>query len=155
MPVLLEIIPRLVHPADPADYFSHEQVATWSLGLPEYPRAPYYRTCQTAVHTDAHLYEFVVPMVPPSWNDQARLAAYAADLIRGATPTAVAVAILDVCAPAVDHGRDYYTHWMLTHFLLDGHHHRMQARCRHRPAATTAVHAVRRRRPTMPTQQRR
>lgn len=65
-------------------------------------------------------------MVPPSWNDQARVTAYATDLERGATPTAVAVVILDVCAPAVDHGPDYYTHWMLTHFLLDGHH-KMQA----------------------------
>lgn len=54
-PVLLEITPRLVHPAEPADYFSHEQVATWGIngfwGLPEYPHTPYYRSYQTAVHT--------------------------------------------------------------------------------------------------------
>lgn len=126
VPLLIEVTPRLVHPADPADYFTNEQVATWGVngfwGLPEYPRTPYYRTYQTRVDADAHLFEFVVPMVPPSWNDRDRVAAYSADLTRGVTPTAVAVATLDVCAPAVDHGRDYYAHWMLTHFLLDGHH---------------------------------
>ena len=38
------------------------------------------------------------------------------------TPTAVAYSLLDLVAPAVDHGTDYYMHWVLTHFLLDGHH---------------------------------
>jgi hypothetical protein len=35
---------------------------------------------------------------------------------------AVAVSILDVCQPADGNGTDYYAHWALTHFLLDGHH---------------------------------
>jgi hypothetical protein len=55
-----------------------------------------------------------------------RVAEYTASLAGGARPTAVAVSTLDVCAPVVDEGADYYTHWALTHFLLDGHH-RMQA----------------------------
>ena len=41
---------------------------------------------------------------------------------RGLAPTAVAVAVLDICEPAVDEGTDHYEHWGLTHFLLDGHH---------------------------------
>jgi hypothetical protein len=125
-PLLLQIEPRLVHPARPGDYFAEEQVATWGLdsfwGLPAYPRTPYYRTFETSVDAEAHLYEFVVPMVPPSWNERDRVTSYADELIGGATPTAVAVSILDVCAPAVEQGTDYYTHWALTHFLLDGHH---------------------------------
>jgi hypothetical protein len=129
-PLLLQVEPRLVRPAGPGDYFSEEQVATWGLdsfwGLPVYPRTPYYRTYETAVTADAHLYEFVVPMVPPSWNDRDRVMTYAAALARGATPTAVAVSILDVCVPATERGPDYHTHWALTHFLLDGHH-KMQA----------------------------
>jgi hypothetical protein len=129
-PLLLQVEPRLIYPAKSGDYFAEEQVATWGLesfwGLPAYPRTPYYRTFETAVDADAHLYEFVVPMVPPSWNVRDRVAAYAAELAGGATPTAVAVSILDVCAPAVERGPDYYTHWALTHFLLDGHH-KMQA----------------------------
>ncbi len=130
VPILLQVEPHLVRPAQPGDYFAEEQLATWGVnpfwGLPEYPRTPYYRTYETIVDADAHLFEFVVPMVPPSWNDRERVASYAADLALGATPTAVAVSILDVCAPAVRQGPDYYTHWALTHFLLDGHH-KMQA----------------------------
>jgi hypothetical protein len=129
-PLLLQVEPRLIFPAKSGDYFAEEQVATWGLesfwGLPVYPRTPYYRTFETAVDADAHLYEFVVPMVPQSWNVRDRVSAYAAELASGATPTAVAVSILDVCAPAVEQGPDYYTHWALTHFLLDGHH-KMQA----------------------------
>lgn len=30
--------------------------------------------------------------------------------------------LLDVIQPAMDEGDDYYEHWVLTHFLLDGHH---------------------------------
>ena len=98
----------------------------WTASLPEYPRTPYYRTYETRIDDDAHLFEFVVPMVPPSWNEAGRVAEHAAALAAGAAPTAVAVSILDVCAPAMDDGTDYYTHWGLTHFLLDGHH-KMQA----------------------------
>lgn len=126
-PMRLEVVPRLVMPAGPGDYFAGEQVSTWGLedfwGLPVYPSTPYYRTFETAVDSDAHLYEFVVPMVPPSWNERETVDRYAAGQLDG---TAVAISILDVCAPAVDRGPDYHAHWGLTHFLLDGHH-RMQA----------------------------
>nr|WP_221374824.1 hypothetical protein [Actinoplanes polyasparticus] len=129
-PLRLRIEPRLVQPSHPGDYFAGEQVATWGLdsfwGLPVYPRTPYYRTFETAVDADAHLYEFVVPMVPPSWNERAQVDKYAAELARGEPATAVAVSILDVSLPATDNGSDYYAHWALTHFLLDGHH-RLQA----------------------------
>ena len=130
IPLLLEISPRLQLPGQDGDYFAQEQVQTWGLesfwGLPAYPRTPYYRTFETSVGADAHLYEFVAPMVPPSWNDTATVTRHAEDLARSSRPTAVAVATLDVCAPAEDHGQDYYDHWGLTHFLLDGHH-KMQA----------------------------
>lgn len=130
LPLLLSVEPRLVFPSGVGDYFAGEQVATWGVtsfwGLPEYPRTPYYRTYETRIDEGAHLFEFVVPMVPPSWNEADRVAEHAAALVAGAAPTAVAVSILDVCAPAMDNGTDYYTHWGLTHFLLDGHH-KMQA----------------------------
>lgn len=129
--LLLEVQPHLVVPAGPGDYFCVEQVATWGVdafwGLPEYPRTPYYRSFATAVDARAHLYEFVVPMVPPTWNDPAKVAAYAQRLSRSSAPTAVAVSTLDVCAPADGvQSSDWYWHWGLTHFLLDGHH-KMQA----------------------------
>jgi hypothetical protein len=126
LPLLLRVEPRLVRPVEPGDYFAEEQVATWGLesfwGLPEYPSTPYYRTFETSVDAEAHLFEFIVPMVPPSWNDKARVGEHRARLQTSQRPTAVAVAILDVCAPAVELGEDYFAHWCLTHFLLDGHH---------------------------------
>ena len=128
-PLLLEIEPRLVQPSGPGDYFAEEQVATWGLesfwGLPVYPRTPYYRTFETAVDAGAHLFEFVVPMVPPSWNERAQVEKYAAE--PGRIEPVVAVSVLDVSQPAVDDGIDYYTHWALTHFLLDGHHRLLAA----------------------------
>lgn len=126
LPILMEVAPRLVRPAEPEDYFANEQVATWGLdtfwGLPVYPQTPYYRTFETIVDSDAHLYEFVVPMVPPSWNERSRVREFEHLLARGSRATAVAVSILDVCQPAIDLGPDYHAHWALTHFLIDGHH---------------------------------
>ncbi|GAA2012472.1 hypothetical protein JL107_06305 [Nakamurella flavida] len=127
LPILTSIEPQMRLPAGPGDYFAEEQVATWGVdsfwGLPEYSRTAYYRTFQTTVTHQAHLYEFVVPMLPPAWSDKAVVAEHAARLFTSSTPTAVAVSTLDVCAPAVDgRSEDYYEHWGLTHFLLDGHH---------------------------------
>lgn len=126
LPLLLDVEPRLVVPGKEGDYFSGEQVTTWGIdqfwGLPEYPHTPYYRTFETAVDEDAHLYEFVVPMVPPTWNERERVEEYIALMERETVPTAVAISTLDVCQPAIDQGGDYFVHWGLTHFLLDGHH---------------------------------
>jgi hypothetical protein len=121
-------------PASTDDYFSHDQVATWGIdgfwGVPENPRTPYYRTFETPVNAEEHLDEFVVPMVPPGWNDRDRVAQYEAAITGGARPTAVAVSTLDVLQPAMDDdSTDYYVHWCLTHFLLDGHH-KMEAAAR-------------------------
>jgi hypothetical protein len=127
IPMLVQIEPRLVWPRAAGDYFTEDQVETWGIdafwGLPEYPRTPYYRTFETRVDDEAHMFEFVVPMVPPTWNDRARVARHAKRLGTSSRPTAVAVTTLDVCAPAVDdNAMDWFWHWGLTHFLLDGHH---------------------------------
>ena len=123
--LLLEVTPQLVAPGQAADYFSHEQVATWgvdpAVGAPENPATPYYRTFETPVGERGHLYEFVVPMVPPSWNTKERVAEYS-DSAGSSLATAVSYSLLDVMQPAMDEGDDYYEHWVLTHFLLDGHH---------------------------------
>ncbi|MFE1585384.1 hypothetical protein ACFW6Q_06785 [Streptomyces sp. NPDC058737] len=126
LPLLLSVEPRLVVPGREGDYFSGEQVLTWGIdqfwGLPEYPHTPYYRTFETAVDADAHLYEFVVPMVAPTWNDRERVEEYATLMEQGTVPTAVAISTLDLCEPAAGMPVDQYQHWGLTHFLLDGHH---------------------------------
>lgn len=122
--LLLETTPRLVLPGTPTDYFSHEQVTTWGVdpvpGAADDPGTPYYRTFETPVGKGRHLYESVVPMVPPSWNDRAITADYLRDGVESGT--AVAYSLLDVLQPAMDEGEDYYEHWVLSHFLLDGHH---------------------------------
>lgn len=123
--VLLEVTPELIEPGSRVDYFSHEQVSTWGIdpviGSPDDPGTPYYRTFEAPVRADGHLYEFVVPMVPPAWNDGARVADYLMTV--GPPPaTAVTYSLLDVLQPAMDEGEDYYEHWVLSHFLLDGHH---------------------------------
>lgn len=122
--LLLEIQPRLVEPGTSSDYFTHEQVVTWGLddsGAANDPGTPYYRTFETRLGTERHLYEFVVPMVPPTWNDTERVTAYA-EPSSTEGGTAVAYSLLDVLQPAMNEGQDYYEHWVLTHFLLDGHH---------------------------------
>ncbi len=122
--LLTDVLPRLTEPGGKNDYFVHEQVATWgvdpAVGTPEDPGTPYYRTFETPVDTNGHLYEILVPMVPPSWNNDDRVEQYAATASGAAT--AVAYSLLDVLQPAMDEGDDYYQHFVLTHFLLDGHH---------------------------------
>ena len=127
LPLLMTVEPRLVAPGEPGDYFAEEEFVTWGAGwygkAPEDPGTSYYRTFETRVAPEAHLYEFVVPMLPPARDDPATLAKYAGLLASSSAPTAVAVSVLDVCAPAVaPDGTDWYEHWGLTHFLLDGHH---------------------------------
>ena len=123
--LLMQVTPRLVEPGSPSDYFSHEQVTTWGAdpvaGSPDDPGTPYYRTFEAPIGKDRHLYEFVVPMVPPTWNKSDRVADYAT-AVGADSATAVAYSLLDVLEPAMDEGEDYYEHWVLSHFLLDGHH---------------------------------
>ncbi|MFD3533197.1 hypothetical protein [Streptomyces sp. NPDC058664] len=146
LPMLLRVEPRAVVPGRDGDYFGDEQVATWGLdrfwGLPENPRTPYYRTFEAEVDAAAHLYEFVVPMVPPTWNERGRVEEYAELMRRGTVPTAVAVSTLDVCEPAVGPGDDHYRHWGLTHFLLDGHHKLEAAAASGRPVRLLSLLAL-------------
>ncbi|MER7663613.1 hypothetical protein [Streptomyces sp. NPDC096193] len=146
LPMLLRVEPRLVIPGREGDYFSGEQVATWGIdqfwGLPEYPHTPYYRTFETAVDASAHLYEFVVPMVPPTWNTRERVEEYVTLMAGEAVPTAVAVSTLDVCEPAAGLGHDHSRHWGLTHFLLDGHHKLEAAATAGRPVQLLSLLAL-------------
>jgi hypothetical protein len=134
--LLQDVTPHLVRPGDPSDYFAHEQVATWgidpALGEPESPSTAYYRTFEAPVAGRGHLYEFVVPMVPPAWNAPERVAEYRERAAVEAS-TAVAYGLLDVVQPAMEEGVDYYEHWVLTHFLLDGHHKFEAASIEQRP----------------------
>jgi hypothetical protein len=153
LPMLLQVTPRLVATPAEGDYFAHEQVATWGIDrlwvLPEDRHTPYYRTFETPVTPSAHLYEFVVPMVPPTWNDRSLVRQYAQALETSSLPTAVAVSTLDISRPVdisrredSDDSSNYYEHWGLTHFLLDGHHKMEAAAAAERPLQLLALVAV-------------
>ncbi|QKW30784.1 hypothetical protein HUT11_00230 [Streptomyces seoulensis] len=146
LPLLLEVEPQLVVPGAEGDYFSGEQVAAWGVdqfwGLPQYPHTSYYRTFETMVDADAHLYEFVVPMVPPTWNDRERVDEYVRLMELGTVPTAVAISTLDVCQSALGLADDPAAHWGLTHFLLDGHHKLEAAATAGRPVRLLSLLAL-------------
>jgi hypothetical protein len=82
-------------------------------------------------------------MVPPTWNDRARVQQYGQALESDSLPTAVAVSTLEISQPAVaDESSDYYQHWALIHFLLDGHHKLEAAARTGRPLQLLALVAV-------------
>lgn len=124
---LLESTPVLVRPGDASDYFCREEIELWGVDsfwdLPHDPRTEYYRLGSRPIGERRMLHEFLVPMFPKRWLDAPRVAEYIAQLQRGDSPTALAVAVLDVKQPADWEGEPAVTeHWCLAHYLLDGHH---------------------------------
>ena len=126
-PVLLSIVPRLVVPGSPSDYFAAEQIELFGLdpfwGLPHDPRTEYYRLDSRLVGAGQALYEFLVPTFPRGWLKREQVDSYSAVLEKGGRPTAVAVGVLDVKEPAEVAGDpDITSHWCFANYLLDGHH---------------------------------
>jgi hypothetical protein len=132
--LLQRVLPRLVYPRLDGDYFAHEQVELWGVdpffGLPNDPHVPYYRTRSAdGVEPSAAFFEFVIPMVPPTWLDRQTAQGYIGELMAGAEPTALAIAVLDVRGPAIldpdvleSKPASILSHWCLAHYVLDGHH---------------------------------
>jgi hypothetical protein len=127
LPILLEVKPRLTLPGQKGDYFTEEQVATWGVddfwGLPETPRVPYYRTDTRPIDDGQTLFEFIVPMVPPSWNNADKVEGHKTLLLSSSSPTCLSVATLDIRQQADwDTPEEGLVHWCLSHFVIDGHH---------------------------------
>ncbi|WP_309615416.1 hypothetical protein [Salinibacterium sp.] len=122
LPMLLAVRPKLVMPSGKSDYFAHEQVAHRGIdsfwGLPQYPKTPYYRAGSWQPGDHDFLFEFIVPMLPPTWNDRDQVARYEQQLRSGAKPTILALSILDRTQPF----DSFDAHSGLMHFVLDGHH---------------------------------
>ncbi|WP_285036883.1 hypothetical protein [Plantibacter sp. ME-Dv--P-095] len=122
VPLLLSIQPVRVAPGGDLDYFSHEQVGHRgidpNLGAPEDPATEYYRGSTRTTGAHETLFEFLVPMLPPSRNDRARVDAYETAFRAGGAATVLAVSVLDRTQPSdsVD------AHTGLVHVVLDGHH---------------------------------
>jgi hypothetical protein len=122
--MLLSFVPRLIVPSQEGDYFFEEQVHLWGIdsfwGMPHYAKNEYYRTAAAKISNKGGLFEFVVPMFPKNYLDAKTIRSYEA---QEATPTALAVSVLDVKQPANWDGDPEVTeHWCLAHYLLDGHH---------------------------------
>jgi hypothetical protein len=122
IPMLLATRPKLVMPADKSDYFAHEQVTHRGIdgfwGLPHSPKTPYYRSGSWQTGDHDFLFEFMIPMVPPAWNDRDHVAKYEEQIGAGAKPTVLALSVLDRTQPF----DSFDAHTGLMHFVLDGHH---------------------------------
>ena len=121
------VLPRLIVPGHPDDYFVQEQAALWgsdpAWDLPHDPRVTYYRSHSPVLGEHRQLFEFVIPMFPLTWLDQERLIHYKDEIAHGGQPTAFTLSVLDIKQPAVWNGNPEITeHWCLAHYLLDGHH---------------------------------
>ena len=51
----------------------------------------------------------------------------------------MAYSLLDVVQPAMDQGENHDQHWVLTHFLLDGHHEMEAAARAHRSVSLLSI----------------
>lgn len=145
--LLLRVLPQQVQLGGAGDYFSHEQIALWGMdgfwGLPHSPKIQYYRLPDLLMSATERLFQFVVPMFPASWLDSGHIQAYVKALSEGREPTAVALSILDIKAPAYcEDDSAVARHWCLTHYLLDGHHKMQAAAKQHAPITLLSFLAV-------------
>jgi hypothetical protein len=129
----IQCTPVLTRPRSPDDYFCREQVELFGLDsfwdLPHDPRTEYYLLGSKLMQPHRTLFEFLVPMFPSRWLKPDVVERYSDALAAGATPTALAVSILDAKSP---HDADM-EHLCLTHYLLDGHHKVLAASRASRP----------------------
>ena len=126
---LWEVHPYLVTPGSLSDYFVREQAAMYRRERRD-PGTQYYRAAED--HRGGILpercFEFIFPRVPLESRQEPIVDQYKDLLARGATPTAVAVSVLE------RDGRPRATApWCLTHCLLDGHHKTYAAAALRRP----------------------
>jgi hypothetical protein len=146
-PVLLNIKPYKVSLGEKTDYFANEQVETWGIegfwNLPHYPKIEYYRSLTKKIGKTGKLFEFVVPMFPENWLNNETVDLYQEQIKNEQKPTAVAISILDVKEPAdVDEGNEFYAHWCLSHYLIDGHHKVFAATLLNKPITLLSFLAV-------------
>lgn len=130
--------PRLVVAGGPGDYFREEMPRSFDLPSGYEIGTDYYRG-RTFTFDDAGkkklLAEFIVPLSDRASLDPAIVRSYERDA-RGAHDAAAALSLLEIHGPAwwgKGFTPEYYEHWCLAHFLLDGHHRTLAAaRARHR-----------------------
>lgn len=97
--LLLKVYPRLKH------HFNNEE---------------YYKSGSRKMIRNKKLEEHIVPLQYGSSLDKNTINQYIQEIMSGKMPTALSISFLDIKYPRDD---IYYDEcWVLTHFLLDGHH---------------------------------
>lgn len=124
---ILEINPYKISLGNETDYFANEQVETWGIdgfwNLPHYPKIEYYRSLTEKISQTERLFEFVIPMFPENWLKEKTVDFYKGQIEKNQIPTAVSISVLDIKEPAdSEESEGFYTHWCLSHYLIDGHH---------------------------------
>jgi hypothetical protein len=137
---LAEVSLLLVQPGDQNDYFTLEQMALWGEDtfwcLPHNPRVPYFRAGEQDMRDRRKLFNFVVPMYPTRWLTFKTVSDYMKEHETKGTGTAVAISVLDVKGPCDWVGEEPsgpLEHWLLMHYVLDGHHKLHAAQLSGRP----------------------
>lgn len=129
----IRVKPQLTHPGDKLDYFSKECPALFAIGEYHGPcydvNTPYYRDSGTVFAKDKLLINFMIPLHDPGELSHERVAYFSELLEKGHVPTAFAISVLDIEAPAIPPAQlrqenisSESEHWCLAHYLLDGHH---------------------------------
>jgi hypothetical protein len=138
---LLSVQPRLVQPGTPDDYFANEyRRCTNHQRDPQmvYYRSRSFRFVEDGVpgEGEQEFHELIVPLYPPQKCDARVVAAYREALSNGARSAALAISVLDLVGLSdwaeesgypVGFEPDPKTQWVLTHYLLDGHHKTLAA----------------------------
>jgi hypothetical protein len=133
---LLELRPRFVRCGSPQDYFVTDQPLLWipQFDEPENPHIDYYRAMTQPIPPDSALFEFAVPLYDVARLDPEVVERYVRSLAAGEKPTAMAISILDRRQPAMWAANPPVTqHYLLAHYLLDGHHKMLAAAKAGRP----------------------
>lgn len=144
---ILELNPYKISLGKQTDYFANEQIETWGLDgfwhLPHYPKIEYYRNTTEEISNTAKFFEFIVPMFPDNWLNKETIEFYKHQIENDQKPTAVSISILDVKEPAdIDEGSEFYSHWCLSHYLIDGHHKVFASSLLNRPVSLLSFLAI-------------
>ncbi len=132
---LVRLLPQLISPSGPDDYFGNEAVATWpparNLAVPHEPQTPYYRVGTAdlgAVPYGGNRLgvALAIPLYRPSsrWNRREVIERYRQLLRDGVTrPTALVLGLVEDRGPATwDEQPEFSRHLVVSLFLIDGHH---------------------------------
>ncbi len=127
--LLLKVYPKLVELGSANDYFVNEQVKLWGIdgfwGMPHNPKIRYYRGTDLLVRPKEKLFEFIIPIYPQTWLDKDRIEFYKNQIENDKEPTAISLSVLDVRGPCYYDDEplpELYSHFCLSHYILDGHH---------------------------------